>query len=85
MVFEYGLLGAALILGIAARSLRLLARARALGGDSPFLGALSDYLVYAVLISPLNPLTLAPGELTVIGAIGAWRLAQIRAYKASTW
>ena len=28
---------------------------------------------------------LAPGELTVIGAIGAWRLAQIRAYKASTW
>ena len=85
VVFEYGLVGAALILGIAARALLLLARARALEGGGLFLGALSDYLLYAVIISPLNPLTLAPGELTMIAAIAAWRIAHVRTRDASAW
>ena len=60
VVFEFGLLGAALILGIAVRALLLLARARKLEGGGFFLGALSDYLIYAVLISPF----IKPGTVT---------------------
>ena len=84
VVFEFGLFGAALIMGIAVRALLLLARARKLEDGGFFLGALSDYLIYAVVISPFNPLTLAPGELTVIAAIASWRIGLASANGAKT-
>ncbi|MES3152085.1 hypothetical protein [Sphingomonas faeni] len=77
VVFEYGLFGAALILAIPVRGLFLVRQARG-GGEDPFLGALQDYLLYAVLISELYPMTLAPGEFTVILAIAVFAIEQRR-------
>ncbi len=71
VVFEYGLIGAALILAVPVRGWFLMRRARMLG-DDPFLGALQDYLLYAVLISELYPMTLSPGELTLIMAVAIY-------------
>lgn len=75
VIFEYGLIGAALILAIPARGLFLVRRARA-GTEDPFLGALQDYLLYAILISELYPMTLAPGEFALILAIGVFTIEQ---------
>lgn len=77
VVFEFGLLGAALILAIPARAFVLVRRARDIA-DDPFLGALQDYAVYAVLISELYPLTMAPGEFGVILAIAVYVLERRR-------
>lgn len=71
VVFEFGLLGALLILMLGLRGLLLLQQARATG-DSAALAALQDYLLYALLISEFFPMTMAPGELTLIMAIGVW-------------
>ena len=73
VIFEYGLIGAALILAIPVRGFFLVRQARA-GRDDPFLGALQDYLVYAMLISELYPLTLAPGETAIILAIAVFAI-----------
>jgi hypothetical protein len=69
VVFEYGLVGASIVLA-------LIARAWWLGQEvqsrirSPFLAALQDYLVFVLLISPLySVMTLQPGEVAVIAAI----------------
>lgn len=78
VIFEFGLVGAALILAIPLRGFALVRHARAFG-DDPFLGALQDYLVYAVLISELYPLTLAPGEFGVILAVAVYRLERLHA------
>jgi hypothetical protein len=73
VVFEFGVVGALLILAIPIRGLWLVRTARA-GGDTPFLGALGDYLVFAIITSPLNPLTLAPGEVATIMAVAVYAL-----------
>lgn len=77
ILFEYGLVGALLILAIPVRGIAMLAAVRRMR-DDPFVAALQDYLVYAILISEMFPMTLAPGELAVILAIGAYRLAGLR-------
>jgi len=67
VVFEFGIVGAILILMVPVRGLMLPYDA---GSDgNPFLAGLKDYLLYAILISPLYPLTLSPGEITLIMAI----------------
>lgn len=71
VLFEYGLVGALMILAIPLRGLALMRDARRVA-DTPFLAALQDYLVYSLLISELLPMTLAPGELTVIMAIAVY-------------
>jgi len=77
VIFEFGLLGAALIIAIPARAFFLVRRARGLL-DDPFLGAVQDYVVYAVLISELYPLTMAPGEFSVILALAVYVLERAR-------
>jgi len=68
VVFEYGIVGSLIFLLFELRgiwfSFRLSKRV-----DSAFLGALTDYLIYVLLISSLYPLTLTPGETSVILAI----------------
>jgi len=80
IVFEFGLIGAALILLI---PLRGLWESRDVTTDraGAFLGALQDYLVYAILISPLYPLTLSPGEYTVILAIFVYERTYYQGYQ----
>ncbi len=68
VLFEFGLIGALLILALPVRGL-LLFRGLPLRSRSVFLSSLEDYLIYAILVSPLYPLTLAPGEVAVILAI----------------
>ncbi|SAI66803.1 Lipid A core-O-antigen ligase and related enzymes [Bordetella ansorpii] len=68
IVFEYGLFGAVLFILIELRGLRVYRQLRAHIEDD-LLGALSDYLIYVLLISFLYPLTLTPGESAVILAV----------------
>lgn len=68
VVFEYGLIGAFLLLLISIRALwesRTVPPTRA----GAFLGSLQDYVLYTVVISPAYPLTLVPGEVAIILAI----------------
>jgi hypothetical protein len=67
VVFEYGLIGAVLLLALSLRGLLFYRRLRTCVEDD-FLGALRDYLVYVVLISVFYPMTLTPGESAVIFA-----------------
>lgn len=68
IVFEYGLIGALILLLFQLRGLFFYRRLRAKIEDD-FLGALFDYLVYILLISFFYPPTLTPGETAVILAI----------------
>jgi hypothetical protein len=68
IVFEYGLLGAFILLCFQLRGLFFYRRLRA-EVDDDFLGALADYLVYVLVISFFYPPTLTPGETAVILAI----------------
>ena len=68
IVFEYGILGAALLLLYQLRGLAFYFRVRHVT-DGVFLSALFDYLLYALMISYLYPLTLSPGETALILAI----------------
>jgi hypothetical protein len=68
IVFEYGLLGAVLLLMITVRGLFFYQRLRTYVEDD-FLGSLRDYLIYILMISAFYPLTLTPGETAVILAI----------------
>jgi hypothetical protein len=93
VVFEYGLIGAALILLLPIRGL-MLSRSAAFGSSrsaaasSPrpeLLLSLRDYLLYALLISPLYPLTLSPGEIAIILAIFVFSIEnQVQASAAGT-
>lgn len=67
VVFEFGIIGAILILMMPVRGLMLPYNPGTDG--NPFLAGLKDYLLYTILISPLYPLTLSPGEITAIMAI----------------
>ncbi|WP_322044739.1 hypothetical protein [Paraburkholderia sp. J67] len=68
IVFEYGLIGATILLFYQLRGLFLYRRLRA-KVDDDFLGALYDYLIYILVISFFYPPTLTPGETAVILAI----------------
>jgi hypothetical protein len=68
IVFEYGLVGALIILLYQLRGMLLYRRLRA-HVDDDFLGSLFDYLVYILVISFFYPPTLTPGETAVILAI----------------
>lgn len=68
VLFEYGLIGAVLLLLIPVRGLLLFRHMGSLK-DNAFLASLQDFLLYAILISPLYPLTLAPGEIAIIISI----------------
>ncbi|WP_322101426.1 hypothetical protein [Paraburkholderia sp. J41] len=78
IVFEYGLIGALIILFFQLRGLHFYRRLRA-QVDDDFLGSLFDYLVYILLISVFYPPTLTPGETAVILAIFAyvWRAGRL--------
>jgi hypothetical protein len=83
VLFEYGLIGALLILALPLRGLTLLQSAGH-GTQDAFLGALKSYLLYVILISELYPMTLTPGEIAVILAVAAYRLDQLRQPAAAT-
>jgi hypothetical protein len=68
IVFEYGLIGALIVLCLQLRGLFFYRRLRAEVEDD-FLGALFDYLIFVLLASFFYPPTLAPGETAVILAI----------------
>ncbi|MGV7240912.1 hypothetical protein [Caballeronia sp. M23-90] len=68
IVFEYGIIGALIILAFQLRGIFFYWRLRGEVQDD-FLGALLDYLIYILLISFFYPPTLAPGETAVILAI----------------
>ena len=78
ILFEFGLIGACLIMALPVRGILIFQQVRRVR-DDPFVAALQDYLLYAIIISEMFPMTLAPGELTVIMAIGVYRLEQLRA------
>lgn len=69
VVFEYGLVGALIVLALIARAWWLGLEVRRCI-QSPFLSALQDYVVFVLLISPLySVMTLQPGEVAMIAAI----------------
>lgn len=76
IIFEFGLVGAILIMALPLRAIWMMQRLRA-RENTPLNGALQDYLLYAVLVSEMYPLTMAPGEVTMIMAIAVWRLEKV--------
>ena len=69
VVFEYGLIGAALLLFLLLR-VWWLGHQLSLSIQSPFIKALRDYSLYVIVISPLySTMTLQPGEIATIAAI----------------
>ena len=76
VIFEFGLVGALLIMALPLRGIWMLERVRRIE-DTPLVGALQDYLMYAILVSEMFPMTMAPGEITMILAIAVWRLEKL--------
>jgi hypothetical protein len=77
VVFEFGLIGALLLLLLPARGL-LLYRQLDIPRSDAFLGSLQDYLIYLIIVSPLVAPTLAPGEFAVILAVLVYQWDQRR-------
>ncbi|MGK2908460.1 MAG: hypothetical protein ACSLE1_01445 [Sphingobium sp.] len=72
IIFEFGLVGAALLLAMPVRGMIFIRKLRR-RTDHPLLAALQDYLLYVILISGLYPtLTLQPGEIAVILAVAVY-------------
>ncbi|PTQ09975.1 hypothetical protein CLG96_12550 [Sphingomonas oleivorans] len=61
VIFEYGAIGAAILLALLLSGLRLAWAAAKVGG--PFAAALFDYILYFLISSPVTPVVFAPGEL----------------------
>jgi hypothetical protein len=68
VVFEYGLIGAVLFAMVPLRGMWLSRKLQNVEEDV-FLGCLQDYLLFAILVSPLAAIILAPGEMTIILAV----------------
>ena len=68
IVFEFGLVGAVLFALVPLRGLWESRELRNSEEDA-FLGCLQDYIIYALLASPMSPIILAPGEFTLILAL----------------
>ena len=67
VVFEYGLIGAVLILAVHLLGLRMAQKAGRTG--DPTAQALFDYIVYILLVSPIYSVVFAPGELAACMAM----------------
>ncbi|MCT2399909.1 hypothetical protein [Novosphingobium mangrovi (ex Huang et al. 2023)] len=68
IIFEYGVLGAMMMVSLLVTTLWLAVRVRR-ELDSPFLAGLQDYVLFTLIISPLYAtMTLQPGEIAVIMA-----------------
>ena len=67
-IFEYGLIGAVLVLLLPLRGIYESRSVRPTR-QGAFLGSLQDYLIYAIVVSIGYPLTLQPGEFALILAI----------------
>lgn len=68
IVFEFGLIGAAILLWLMV-STWLLGRQARRCIDAPLLAALQNYVLFVIIMSPLYPtITLQPGEIAVIAA-----------------
>ena len=76
-VFEYGVLGSILIMALPMRGVWMMHKL-CKTENTAFNGALQDYLIYTILISEMFPITMSPGEVTVIMAIAVWRLEKLR-------
>ena len=76
-IFEYGLLGAMLIMALPVRGVWMMHKVCKVENNA-LTGALQDYLIYTILVSEMFPITMAPGEVTVIMAIAVWRLEKLR-------
>jgi hypothetical protein len=72
IIFEFGIVGAVLFLLYELRGIHFYHTALKPRLHSDFLGSLSDYLLYVLLISNLYPPSLTPGETAVILAIFAY-------------
>lgn len=69
IVFEFGLVGAGILFALLVRTWWLGRQVRR-QIDAPFLGALQDYVLFVLLVSPLySTMTLQPGEVAMIAAI----------------
>ena len=77
-IFEYGLLGAALLLLLPLRGIYESRFVRP-NRQGAFLGALQDYLLYSAVVSLGYPLTLQPGEFALILAIVVHERARLGA------
>lgn len=82
VVFEYGLIGAALMLALHLVAIRMAWTAASRGGD--LARAVFDYAVFLLVVSPVVSVVLAPGELATVLALSFWlRTLQARPYDAS--
>ena len=72
VIFEYGAIGVALLLLLHVAGLWITWRAARLG--DPVARATFDYVLYILLVSPVLPVTFAPGELCTCMAMAFWYL-----------
>lgn len=70
VVFEYGLIGAALMLAVHLACVRLSWRASASGNLTA--EAVLDYSLYLLIVSPIVSVALAPGEVATCLALAWW-------------
>ncbi|MCS0504461.1 hypothetical protein [Ancylobacter mangrovi] len=70
-IFEYGLVGAALIAGLYGWGLYLILKATR-GVEDPIVLALADYIVFMLLTSTVYSLVFTPGELAVTMALALY-------------
>lgn len=76
VVFEYGLIGAGLMLALHLAAIRMAWRATLTG---QVMGrALFDYAVFLLVVSPVVSVVLSPGELATVMALSWWLTVQIR-------
>ncbi len=82
VIFEYGVIGAGMMLALHLIAIRMAWQAAKGGGD--LARGVFDYAVFLLVVSPVVSVVLAPGELAVILAL-AWRLKtrQVPPYGAS--
>ncbi len=76
VLFEYGLIGTALIVAV---HWRALAAARAVRGADPFRRALADYVLFEILCSAVYSVMYAPGPVVTAAAVAWWLGARDRA------
>ena len=76
VVFEYGLIGAALMLALHLTAIRLCWNAARSG--APLQQALFDYSLFLLVVSPIVSVVLSPGELATCLALGAWWAGGLR-------
>lgn len=82
VVFEYGLIGAGLMLALHLVAIRMAWDAAKAGDD--LTRAVFDYAVFLLVVSPVVSVVLAPGELATILALTVWfRTLQARPDAAS--